>query len=72
MKAEIELKPCPFCGEANTDDLVVISEWRTIPGPKGSINDHNFNVACSCGAMGPDADTPEKAVERWNNRAGEA
>jgi hypothetical protein len=27
-----------------------------------------FNAACSCGAMGPDADSTEEAVERWNRR----
>jgi hypothetical protein len=68
MQAEHELKPYPFCGEANADDLGVISEWRTIPGPKGSINYHNFNVFCSCGAAGPDGGTRGEAAERWNKR----
>jgi Lar family restriction alleviation protein len=68
MQTEHELKPCPFYGEANADDLGVISEWRTIPGPEGSINYRNFSVACSCGAAGPDADTRGQAVERWNRR----
>jgi hypothetical protein len=68
MKTKHDFVKCPFCEKANTDDLVVISEWRTIPGPKGRIDYHNFNVACSCGATGPDGDTPKEAVERWNTR----
>jgi hypothetical protein len=27
-----------------------------------------FNVCCSCGAEGPDGDTKEEAVMRWNRR----
>jgi hypothetical protein len=73
MQAENELKPrrCPFCGELNSNDLGVIVENRCIPGPEGHIYYKNYNVACSCGALGPNGDTKKEAVERWNQRKGE-
>jgi Lar family restriction alleviation protein len=72
MQVENELKPCPFCGERNRNDLGVITEDRCIPGPEGHIYYKNYNVACSCGALGPDGDIKKEAVERWNRRKGEA
>jgi Lar family restriction alleviation protein len=58
------IEKCPFCGNTNTNQYefaVRTAKWND--GKAG------YNVACSCGAMGPDADTREKVVERWNKRA---
>jgi Lar family restriction alleviation protein len=53
---------CPFCGAIYQEELTV-----SLSGKPGSAYRH-FNVCCSCGATGPNADTKEKAVERWNER----
>lgn len=46
---------CPFCGE-----------------PEASIDEvkpRRFALVCEdCGAIGPEADTQEEAVTRWNAR----
>ncbi|MDR1902065.1 MAG: hypothetical protein LBQ88_07290 [Treponema sp.] len=61
---------CPVCGNTNQDEFAVISEGQRIPGPKGHIiNRKDYKVVClCCRATGPDADTKEEAVERWNKR----
>jgi Lar family restriction alleviation protein len=67
MQAENELKPCPFCGNDNEDEFAILSAnygFMTVR--------FVHNVSCSCGAKGPDGDTREKAIERWNRRKGEA
>lgn len=64
MTDEIEIKPCPFCGgEAKLES-----------------NDYGgkplWTVRCRWAGGGVyvatiDADTPQKAAELWNRRAGE-
>lgn len=60
-------KPCPFCRNAYTEELNITA---------GSQSDENgsglwdfYNVFCDCGATGPHGETPEHAVELWNERA---
>jgi Lar family restriction alleviation protein len=58
-----QMKPCPFCGNTNKDEFAIHSH----------IHNHYrdlviYNACCSCGATGPDMDTKEEAVERWNKR----
>lgn len=64
MTDEIELKPCPFCGGK----------------AKLESNDYGgkplWTVRCRWAGGGVyvatiDADTPQKAAELWNRRAGE-
>jgi Lar family restriction alleviation protein len=56
-----EVKSCPFCGRAKfglesfDSDLFVEEEV-------------SYNVWCHCGARGPNAHSPEEAVEKWNLR----
>jgi hypothetical protein len=64
MKAEIKEK-CPFCGNDSKDEFAVSSE--TMSG-SGASALNVFNVCCPCGAEGPDGDTDEEAVARWNRR----
>ncbi len=52
------LKPCPFCGSEGTLEVT------------GS--DCSWWVVCACpgcAATGPERNTPELAVEEWNQRA---
>jgi hypothetical protein len=49
------------------DEELMILE--IIPDMSGLISPKKrFNVACSCGAQGPHADTREEASENWNYR----
>lgn len=54
---------CPFCGTWDEEEEQAILE--TLNDAKTAIV--NWNVVCSCGAMGPDADSREEAISRWNN-----
>jgi hypothetical protein len=66
------IEKCPFCGNTNQDEFAIrtsdkINLWNNdLPAYMAA-----YNIACSCGAMGPDADTKLKAVERWNKRTKE-
>jgi Lar family restriction alleviation protein len=46
------MKPCPFCGE------------------KPYLEDafHNYEVACHCGASGPDREKRKDAIDAWDKR----
>lgn len=51
------LKPCPFCQSGNVQAF--------------DIGD-TFILYCNdCCATGPEADTREGAIEKWNRRVGE-
>ena len=67
VKIEIELEPCPFCG--NTDLLVGTSNEIRLDG-----DEDNFAVCCDvdrggCGACSGYALSRLKAVEYWNKRS---
>ena len=62
--SETLLQPCPFCGMKAKEELGVCQHDFTMRGETHKV----YNGACSCGATGPDSDTPEQARERWNNR----
>jgi Lar family restriction alleviation protein len=56
---------CPFCGNTNKDEFAIAIHKHI----KNHFRDLVvYNACCSCGATGPDMDTKEKAVERWNKR----
>ena len=60
----IELKPCPFCGSEDVDggEFLPFGIPSVVP-----------MVACdNCGCRGPFAATEEEAIEKWNDRKGEA
>jgi Lar family restriction alleviation protein len=57
---------CPFCGNTDQDEFAIHKEWRQLPTIPAFWN---YNVICSCGAMGPDADTKEEAEVLWNKRS---
>lgn len=52
----MKLRECPFCG--NDDPFMP---------PLGQTS-YSGECVC-CGALGPDADTPEEAAVRWNTRS---
>jgi hypothetical protein len=58
MQAEHEFGKCPFCGNTAREEFAVRYEDRGI----GVIKHRVYNARCSCGAAGPDADTPEGPV----------
>ena len=61
--AEIELKPCPFCGSSNV----------TLEVEYGSDCGYGFGghtVICNnCGVQTIYYETKEEAIEAWNKRA---
>ena len=59
-----ELKFCPFC--KNVRDLQLLDTRETFPD-RGRVR---YFIKCpDCGTCGPEADTPEEAVAKWNRRA---
>ena len=79
MESEIELKPCPFCGES---ELVETSELhyglyiRRTAGPGGSPEGtwEFYSVECNgcgCNCVLLNGDTPQEAAELWNQRYGD-
>jgi Lar family restriction alleviation protein len=68
MHEENELKACPFCGNTYKEEFAI----RTTDLSIGDTAFNRINVCCSCGAQGPDGDTQEEAIARWNRRKGEA
>ena len=75
----VELKPCPFCGNAALKikipkgiypllpkDLQLLDSSETFPD-RGWIS---YFINCpDCGTCGPEANTPEEAVAKWNRSA---
>ena len=49
-----ELKPCPFCGNKEQDNFIILDSERVICG--------------RCGAIGPLGKTAEEAKAAWNMR----
>jgi hypothetical protein len=62
------IEKCPFCKNTNQEEFAIHQEVRSLRFDPFHIV---YNVACSCGARGPDAETELKAVEWWNERTGE-
>lgn len=61
MANELNLKPCPFCGEKNTR----IRRWEV----GGTTRHYEYSVICMhCGAEGPSDLNESGAVEMWNMR----
>lgn len=63
--SEIELKPCPFCG--NTKSVECVKE-------KNCYGDNYYYVGCvpfygGCGASTCTRDTEDEAIEAWNRRS---
>jgi Lar family restriction alleviation protein len=65
MQVENELRACPFCGNNDEDEFVLLSENEGFMEVR-----FIHNVSCSCGAQGPRGDTKQEAIERWNRRKG--
>ena len=62
---------CPWCGNTHEEEFQ-ISHTRKSFDPLGeTMSYENFNMACSCGAVGPDADSEDKAIGKfrmWGNK----
>jgi Lar family restriction alleviation protein len=57
IKTEIEVMPCPFCG--NDDNLSLNSDYdEHVP--------EYFVKCCGCGTQGPEDFVERNAVEKWN------
>lgn len=57
------LKPCPFgCSPVPYMAYGGVAQRNHYP-------DERFRMHCSCGAIGPNGDTPAEAVAAWNRRA---
>jgi Lar family restriction alleviation protein len=56
-------RECPFCRNIHEEEFAIHRETRNIGGAR-----EIYQVCCSCGAMGPDGETREEAVELWNRR----
>lgn len=58
------LRYCPFC--KNVRDLQLLDTRETFPN-RGWVS---YFINCPyCGTCGPEADTPQEAVAKWNSRA---
>ena len=72
MSRNIELKPCPFCGNRTAPEVVSISELDSVDG--NEWYDSHFTVVCSmwnggCGAsVRCNNESREAAAESWNRR----
>jgi hypothetical protein len=52
---------CPFCGNTHEDEFAT-RKWRR------GVADYpweNFNMCCSCGAVGPDTRSEKEAIEKF-------
>jgi predicted RNA-binding Zn-ribbon protein involved in translation (DUF1610 family) len=54
---------CPWCGNVQREKFAVKKEKRYVNGHYSSYE--NFNMRCSCGATGPDANSKEEAIEKF-------
>jgi len=68
MKIDMgQCKPCPFCGNSDPEEIAMIHDTvQHVWGPQ-----EKHNVTCSCGATGPDANTKEEAIQKWDGRQDE-
>lgn len=73
-RSEVELLPCPFCGDAEhleTDSASI--EYLDVDESGDEeleqMPTEAWFVTCgACGAQGPQGDTPEEAERAWNSR----
>lgn len=74
---ELELRPCPFCGRADTPEVTDWNDANGIDEDDPAYEDGPaFVVVCNyraggCGAVGGVRDRLSEAVDAWNGRAGE-
>ena len=69
---EIELKPCPFCGNKNIE--VVVDSATYSLGLYDTDCEVSFSIMCSvsscgCGSSSGWHDSRESAINAWNRRA---
>ncbi len=72
-----EAAPCPFCGKAETLEIITGAElmdedqefYQHSASYSVVCNAANPNGKGGCGAMGGFCDTEEAALARWNTRA---
>lgn len=66
MSEEVELKPCPYCGDGDvsTDKYVLDSEKR-------GWSAHCHNDRCAIKPYTPMYSTEAEAIAAWNTRPGE-
>ena len=71
MKVDIELKPCPFCGQTETLEIGTFDELNSVETEEDGFE--NYAVCCSannggCGASSGYAENKELAICKWNER----
>lgn len=64
MNDSIKLKPCPFCGGSVTIGTGVVNSYFIV-----HVDWNKSKCPIRMTNIIPDADTPEKAIEAWNQRA---
>ena len=64
-----ELKPCPFCGCTEIDDVCA----TVTPAPASSQDEYTIPGCSNCGARPPTnfVHNTEQAIKAWNTRASE-
>lgn len=68
MSAEIDLKPCPFCGKSPVERRIVELYPADDDGPAGEFDAH-YTIACDeCGIDMSD-EYRDVVAEAWNRRA---
>jgi hypothetical protein len=75
LTAELGLLPCPFCGKAETLDVITGEEFMDDEQEFWPHSD-SYAVVCDaatggkggCGAMGGFAATSQAAITKWNTR----
>ncbi len=59
-----ELKPCPFCGNANKETLAVKEPYADVFFDAG---DHYYRAWCrECNSFGPPSKERNRAIQHWN------
>jgi Lar family restriction alleviation protein len=65
-----ELKPCPFCGSADSKTGHGTVRRHKNRAPNLGVDRYHFHVRCGhCGFNGPRGLTDEQSVAGWNTRA---
>ena len=69
-----KLKPCPFCGNDKTAEIITEQEEFELLGIEDNFAEEAYAIACSthkggCGAYSGWHDTVEQAIEAWNRRS---
>ena len=55
--------PCLFCGNTEAQEMAFVT--RKTPNKNYELIDM-YRVNCSCGACGPEEESKQKAVDKWN------